>query len=102
MCTIADGMAPDSRLAWACHLFNGGQDVAVTTHLSYWVTHTSAANARDGAADSSDWITHQTAVDSMESRALLSRRDLALDLIGPGRPIPGEQLISWGGSRRRP
>ncbi|MHA5047978.1 hypothetical protein [Streptomyces sp. SD15] len=93
---VIDGMAPDSRLAWACHLFNGGQDVAVTTHLSYWVTYTSTAKARGGAADSSDWMTHQAAVDSMESRALLSRRDFALDLIGPGRPIPGEQLMFLG------
>jgi hypothetical protein len=93
---VIDGMAPDSRLAWACHLFNGGQDVAVTKHVSYWVTYTSAAKARGGAADSSDWMTHGAAVVSMEGRALLSKRDFALDLIGPGRPIPGEQLMFLG------
>ncbi|MEI5527454.1 hypothetical protein WB401_37175 [Streptomyces brasiliscabiei] len=93
---VMEGMAQDGRLAWACHLFNGGQDVAVATHLSYWVTYTPAAKARGGAADSSDWLTHQAAVDSMESRALRSRRDFALDLVGHGRPIPGEQLMFLG------
>ncbi|QFQ98573.1 hypothetical protein F9278_23125 [Streptomyces phaeolivaceus] len=93
---VMDGMAPDGRLAWVCHLFNGGQDVAVTTHLSYWVTFTSAAKAQGGVADSSDWMTHQAAVDLMESRALRYRRDFAIDLIGAGRPVPGEQLMFLG------
>lgn len=92
---VIEGLAPGNRLAWVCHLFNGGQDVAVTTDLSYRITYTSAALAQ-GATDSADWVTHQAVLASIESRGLLHRQDFALDLIGPGRPIPGEQMMFLG------
>ncbi|MGW4028779.1 hypothetical protein ACWEFL_05550 [Streptomyces sp. NPDC004838] len=92
---VMAGIAPDDRLAWVCHLFNGGQDVAVTAHVSYRVTYTAAARAR-GATDSPNWVTQQEAVASLAGCGLLDRSDFALDLIGPGRPIPGQQLMFLG------
>ncbi|MFF1845243.1 hypothetical protein ACFVW9_26540 [Streptomyces sp. NPDC058217] len=92
---VAD-VAPDNQLAWVCHLFNGGQEVAVTADLSYRIEYTSTAHA-DGAMDASEWVTQQAATASIEVRGLLNRQDFALHLVGPGRPIPGEQLqiLGW-------
>ncbi|MFE9855807.1 hypothetical protein [Streptomyces sp. NPDC005780] len=92
---VAD-VAPDNQLAWVCHLFNGGQEVAVTAELRYRIDYTSTART-DGATDSSEWVTHQVATASIETRGLLSRQDFALHLVGSGRPIPGQQLqlLGW-------
>ncbi|GAA1359085.1 hypothetical protein [Streptomyces beijiangensis] len=92
---IAD-VAPGVQLAWVSHFYNGGQGVAVTEDLSYWIDYTSSARA-DGATNSSAWVTHQVATASIESRGLLNREDFALHVVGRGRPIPGQQLqlLSW-------
>ncbi|MFE9484982.1 hypothetical protein ACFYNF_00800 [Streptomyces sp. NPDC006641] len=91
---IAD-ITPNHQLAWACQLFNGGQEVVVTVDLRYWVNYTSTAQA-NGATDSSEWVTHQVATASIESCGLVNRRDFTLHVVGSGRPIPGQHLQHLG------
>ncbi|WP_405701136.1 hypothetical protein OG209_28650 [Streptomyces sp. NBC_01383] len=88
-------MAPGGQLAWVCHLFNGGQEVAVVTDLSYWIVYTPEAHAR-GVRDSSRWVLQQSAVAEIETCSLSHKRDFSMNLVGPGRPIPGQQLVFLG------
>ncbi|WP_405987164.1 hypothetical protein [Streptomyces sp. NBC_00872] len=90
------GLAPNDQLAWACHLLNGAQDVAVTSEVSYWVVFTPAALS-DSASDSTHWGTSQEAIASMETRGLVHREDFELNFIGQGRPIPaqGNLFLGW-------
>lgn len=92
---VIDDVAPDNQMAWVCHLFNGGQEVAIVVSLTYRIEYTPAARA-DGTTDPSDWVTHQVAAESMESRGLVHRKDFALPVVGNGRPIPGQQLALLG------
>ncbi|KUO19839.1 hypothetical protein AQJ91_17790 [Streptomyces dysideae] len=92
---VAD-VSPDGRMAWVCHLCNGGQEVAVTMDLGYWIEYTPAARA-SGAEDSSEWVTQAVASASVEGLGLMKRQDFALNLVGPGWPISGQQtmLLGW-------
>ncbi|MFI6638620.1 hypothetical protein [Streptomyces sp. NPDC050504] len=92
--TVAD-VAPEGRLAWACHLFNGAQDVATVTDMGYWVVFTSSARAQ-GAEDASRWLSSQETDQLIVRRGLVAREDFWLDFIGTGRPIPGQGLMFLG------
>lgn len=92
---------PPNQFVWACHMFNGGQDAAVVTEVSYWIAYTSAARAR-GASDSSEWVKHPEAVASIEMSGLLDREDLMLTNIGPGLPLSASHPCSWRGSPSEP
>ncbi|GAA4083209.1 hypothetical protein GCM10022233_75960 [Streptomyces shaanxiensis] len=87
---------PHGQLAWVCHLFNGGQESAVMTDVSYWITYTDAG--RDsGAADSSAWLTHSAAVASIEKSGLVNRVDFALTASGAGHPLSAQtpRYMGW-------
>ncbi|WP_326580991.1 hypothetical protein OG889_22720 [Streptomyces sp. NBC_00481] len=91
---------PANQLAWACHMFNGGQDAAVVTEVSYRIAYASAARAR-GASDSSGWVMHPEAVASIERSGLVNREDLTLTNIGPGLPLSASQplFMAWFAER---
>ncbi|MEU1488527.1 hypothetical protein [Streptomyces sp. NPDC005752] len=89
------GVAPNDQLAWTCHFFNGGQDVAVITEVNYWLTFTPSARA-EGASDSTDWGTSREVAAAIETRGLTAREDFSLELLGAGHPIPPEGLMFLG------
>ncbi|MFJ1752212.1 hypothetical protein [Kitasatospora sp. NPDC088134] len=88
-------IGPTGQLSWAIHAFNGAQDVATVTALDYWVTFTTTARAA-GAVDSAGWGSVSEATNAIAARGLTDREDFALDLIGKGRPIPGQGLMFIG------
>ncbi|MER6301844.1 hypothetical protein ABT247_20095 [Kitasatospora sp. NPDC001539] len=88
-------VTPDGELAWACHVMNGAQDVAVLTEVDYWVRFTPTARAA-GATDSTRWGTWHEAMAGLAAVGLEARVDFTLDLIGPGRPIPAQGLMFVG------
>ncbi|WP_215456814.1 hypothetical protein [Streptomyces sp. ATCC 21386] len=93
---VEAGHGPRDQLAWACRMFNGGQDAAVVTDVSYWITYASAARVR-GAADSLGWVRHPDVIASIEMSGLMNREDLALTNIGPGLPLSASQplFMAW-------
>ncbi|MDX3412939.1 MULTISPECIES: hypothetical protein [unclassified Streptomyces] len=93
---VQRGHAPGDQLAWTCHLINSSQDVAVTVDMSYRVTYTPAAHAR-GIVDWSEWGTRDAAVASIEASGLVHRTDFALNSMGAGWPLAGQQLpfLGW-------
>ncbi|MFE2087014.1 hypothetical protein [Streptomyces sp. NPDC059460] len=89
------GLAPDDRLAWACHVLNGAQDIAVIDEITYQVQFTASAHA-DGAEDSAKWGSSREATVGIELRGLRHHEDFALDFIDRGRPIPAQGLVFLG------
>lgn len=74
---------------------NSSQDVAVTVYVSYRVAYTPAAHA-GGVLDSEDWGTRDGAVASIEATGPEHRADFAVNSIGPGWPLAGQQFVFLG------
>jgi hypothetical protein len=87
--------APGDRLAWVCHLYNGGQEVVTLTDIRYRITYTAPDHAR-GARDSSAWVPYRGALVELGARGLSARNDFSLHAVTPGHPIAGQRLVLLG------
>ncbi|MFD6423303.1 hypothetical protein [Streptomyces sp. NPDC060198] len=80
---VTDGLAPEGRLAWTCHVVNGSQDVAVVESLTYrmWLRGpTPPAGARE-------WVNHAETLRALGAYGLSHRADFSLPSVGRGKPL---------------
>ncbi|AQT70863.1 hypothetical protein B1K54_03290 [Streptomyces sp. fd1-xmd] len=96
-CRVLAGHAPGGALAWSCHAFNGAQDVAVVTAVGYQVRFTGEPEQ----PEPSSWSDRDEVVAACVARGLVDRQDLWIDLIGGGRPVPGQgtMFLAWFAER---
>lgn len=88
-------IAPDGQLAWICTLFNGGQDMAVITEVSYWIEFTTEARVC-GAPQTHTWMTREEVMRSVRGRGLEHRRDMMLTFLDQGWPVHGQGRLFLG------
>ncbi|MEV6679088.1 hypothetical protein AB0N09_19895 [Streptomyces erythrochromogenes] len=96
-CRVRAGHAPGGALTWSCHAFNGAQDVAVVTTVGYQVRFAGEPDRQEPLP----WSDRDEVVSACVARGLVDRQDLWIDLIGAGRPIPGQGMmfLAWFAER---
>ncbi|KIQ65205.1 hypothetical protein TR51_14595 [Kitasatospora griseola] len=91
-----DGMAPRGQRAWACHLTNAAQDVAVISEISYLVTFRPPADGAPPRAPGA-WGPALHAIAELAAAGLEQRKDFMLVVLTSGVPLPaqGRRFLGW-------